>query len=185
MTCCSCPLAGVVERCKLLDVQYISKQYTPQEQQPDSSNPFREHQQQQQQPQVQATVLTVRLTLQRLSSPRQQLLLQQAQLRHCHDAAQQECCSCQERNRTEAELPQQEEQQHCSWASGAAAVGCCQANGGGCHRAYICSLEYPVFHLEGNDYVVAAATFDRGMADWSRLGQKDEFSMLWDGNQCM
>ncbi|WIA41831.1 hypothetical protein OEZ86_009161 [Tetradesmus obliquus] len=52
---------GVVERCKLLDVQYISKQYLPQA---EDDNPFGEHNV----PADQRVALSIRVTLQRLAA---------------------------------------------------------------------------------------------------------------------
>lgn len=186
--------AGVVERCKLLDVQYISKQYLPQA---EDDNPFGEHNV----PAEQRVALSIRVTLQRLANSQQRCSPQKAaeqQGEQQQDDTEQQrpgsCCSCHGDERAGCGSPsdkenkqnkQQASDRDASKAADSTAVPCSSSSCSGCGEALLCVLEYPVLHLEGNDYIVPAAVFDRGMAEWSSLTAKDRFVMLWDGRPCL
>jgi hypothetical protein len=188
-TPCCYPAAGVVERCKLLDVQYISKQYLPQA---EGDDPFGEHNV----PAEQRVALSIRITLQRLPNTLQQHSAQKLQVKQEEQQqggeAQQRpgsCCSCRGDDKAGCSSPSNNENQQAEAGADTstdAANGVApQCNGSSCcGQALVCVLEYPVLHLEGNDYIVPLAVFDRGMADWSTLTAKDRFVMVWDGRPC-
>jgi hypothetical protein len=187
LLCC----VGVVERCKLLDVQYISKQYLPQA---EGDDPFGEHNV----PAEQRVALSIRITLQRLPNTLQQQAQQQASAQKLQVKQEEQqqgveaqqrpgsCCSCRGDDSSPSNKENQQQQQQQAVASTDPANGVApQCNGSSCcGQALVCVLEYPVLHLEGNDYIVPAAVFDRGMADWSTLTAKDRFAMVWDGRPC-
>jgi hypothetical protein len=178
--------AGVVERCKLLDVQYISKQYLPQA---EGDDPFGEHNV----PASQRTALSIRITLQRLADAQQQcspMKVPAKQEEQQQDGEQQRpgsCCSCRGVDGAGCSSPSDKEnkQQPAGAAANGAAAQHNSSSCSSCGEALVCVLEYPVLHLEGNDYIVPAAVFDRGMADWSALTAKDRFVMTWDGRPCV
>jgi hypothetical protein len=193
------PAVGVVERCKLLDVQYISKQYLPEA---EGDDPFGEHNV----PAEQRVALSIRITLQRLPNPLQQHAQQQRspQKGQVQQEEQQQgleaqqrpgsCCSCRGDDHAGCSSPSNKEnEQQLRQAAAGAGASTGLAHGAGvecsgsscCGQALVCVLEYPVLHLEGNDYIVPAAVFDRGMADWSTLTAKDRFVMMWDGRPCV
>jgi hypothetical protein len=183
--CCAGVFAGVVERCKLLDVQYISKQYLPQA---EDDDPFGEHNV----PAEQRIALSIRVTLQRLANPQlrgspqkspEKQEEQQQRPGSCCSCYGDECAGCS--SPSDKENKQRAAAADASAAANGTAAQCNDSSCSGCGEALVCVLEYPVLHLEGNDYIVPASVFDRGMADWSSLTAKDRFVMLWDGRPCL
>lgn len=191
---CVCPdTPGVTERCKLLTIDFITKQPKEQPQQSQEElNPFMQHPLQEHE--QRHPVLSVKVTLQRMSAgpgacteqdrERCNQEQQDEEQQQQDDALQQQ----QRCNRSSSPIRQRFQCfcNSCRRISSTNSYSMVAYNGQQCcEQAYACVLEYPLFQLQSSDYIVPADIFDRGLQQWSIISNRDKFTMLWDDTPYM